>query len=617
MRGGYAQEYPPVLFTLGGSRHGPCIAFALVRTWTRTQDRVSAERLVGAKLAATIKSGPADGATLPGGAGGIPRDAPSGSLVWAPLASIAAAAAVVEIPFLFRGTPSGHDIDFHLYSWLEVLSQWKQGIVYPRWAALAHFAYGEPRFIFYPPASWTLGAALSAIFPWTAVASIYIWLVLVAAGVSMFLLGRKWLDRRDATFAAVFYAVNPYHLVIVYWRSAFAELLASSLLPLLLLLLLRTDEKGRRVTVLLGLLLGCAWLINAPAAFMIHYSLAFLMLVIAWQRRSPRILLTGTAAVLLGAALAAFYLLPAVYEQKWVNIAEAISLGSRPQDNFLFSHTVFADHDAFNRVISWVAITEILLTFAAAWVARSWGSRNRRLWYALVAWAAVCAVMMLAITNPLWNILPQLRFMQFPWRWMLCLGIPLTLFTALGVQRWILRVALYVAMLCVIAFTWHHYQPPWWDTAADLREMRDNMATGVGYEGADEYTPVGADASAIDKGARRVTVEGPAHAAIRLSEWKAEVKLFTAEMSASDHLVLRLFNYPAWRVEVNGRQVQAGAREDTGQMLVPVEVGANRVQITFFRTWDRTVGAWVSVLAIMFVLVSLRRPLSVGVRQRS
>jgi hypothetical protein len=469
---------------------------------------------------------------------------------------------------------------------------------------LAHFAYGEPRFIFYPPASWILGATLSAIFPWTLVASIYIWIALVAAGVSMFLVARQWLDRRDATFAAVLYVVNPYHLVIVYWRSAFAELLASSLLPLLLLLLLRAEEKGRRVTVFLALLLGCAWLVNAPAAVMIHYSLGLLMVVIAYQGRSPRVLLVGTAAALLGAALAAFYLLPAVYEQKWVNIAEAVSAGSRPQDNFLFIHTADRDHDAFNRVISWIAVAEILLTLRAAWAARSWGSRNRKLWYVLVAWSAACAVLMLSLSSPLWDILPKLRFMQFPWRWMLCLGIPFTLLTVLGVRRWAVRLAIYLATLCVLAVVWQHFQPPWWNNATELRQMRDNVATGMGYEGSDEYTPVDADPSSVDKNARRVTVDGPAHAAIRVTDWTAEQKLFTAEMSAPDNLVLHLFAYPAWRVEVNGELVQPKTREGTGQMLVPVEAGANRVQISFVRTWDRSLGVWISLLALILIFVS-------------
>jgi len=212
-----------------------------------------------------------------------------------------------------------------------------------------------------------------------------------------------------------------------------------------------------------------------------------------------------------------------------------------------------------------------------------------------------------AFTAPLWNILPKLRFAQFPWRWLLCLGIPFSLLTTMGVRRWTSRVAIYVAMLCVLAFVWHHLLPPWWDYAPDLREMQENMATGAGYEGTDEYTPVGADPWAVDKTAPRVTVDGPAHAAIRVSEWRAERKEFTAEMSAADELVLHLFNYPAWRVEVNGRMVQASAREGTGEMLVPVEAGTNRVQIIFVRTWDRTAGAWISMVAVVFVLVSLRK----------
>jgi 6-pyruvoyl-tetrahydropterin synthase related domain len=527
-----------------------------------------------------------------------------GSVIWAPLLAIATAAFAVEVPFLFRGTASGHDLEFHLYSWLEVLSQWKLGILYPRWAALAHFGYGEPRFVFYPPVSWTLGALLGAIFPWVAASSIYIWLVLVAAGVSMFVLARRWLDRRDATFAAVLYAVNPYHLVIIYWRSAFAELLASSLLPLVVLLLLRHGERRRRTTVPLAIVLAAAWLINAPAAVMIHYSLVLIVLVIAWQRRSPIILLVTIAAVILGAALAAFYFVPAIYEQKWVNIAEAVSAGARPLDNFLFVHTTDTDHDAFNRVISWIAVTETAVTFLAAWAARKWRKNDRTLWYALVIWTAACGLMMFSFSNPLWNILPKLRFMQFPWRLMLCVDVPFTLFVAFGIKRWVTRVAIYVALLGVLAFVWRHYQPPWWDTAADLREMQDMMADGTGYEGTDEYAPTGADPSEIDKGARRVTVEGEAHAAIRVTQWDSKARSFTAEMSAPDNLVLRLFNYPAWRVEVNDQLVQAGTREGTGQMLVPVLAGVNRVEITFARTWDRTLGGWISLLALVLIFVS-------------
>src|SRR5580700_2050657 len=90
-----------------------------------------------------------------------PSDKQAGAaLRWAPLLAIGAAAFAVVIPFFFSGTPSGQDVELPLYSWLELMAQLKQGIVYPRLSAFANIAHGEPRFVFYPPASWTLGAAL-------------------------------------------------------------------------------------------------------------------------------------------------------------------------------------------------------------------------------------------------------------------------------------------------------------------------------------------------------------------------------------------------------------------------------------------------------------------------
>lgn len=526
----------------------------------------------------------------------------SHSLLWGPLVAIASAAFAIEIPFIFLGTPSGHDVEFHLYSWLDVLNQWKHGTCLPRWAAMAHFGYGEPRFIFYPPASWTLGAIISALVPWQFASSIYIWLVLVLAGSSMFVLVRRWLARNEAIFAAVLYAVNPYHLVIVYWRSAFAELLAACLLPLLLLFLLKTADGERRAWIFLSLTLAASWLTNAPAAVMIHYSLALLTLLLAWRRRSSRLLLIGGGAVLLGACLAAFYLIPAIYEQKWVTIGEAVSQGSRPQDNFLFIHTTDPDHDAFNRLISWIAILEMAATLTAAWSAKKWRESKPELWSALLAWAIACSVVMFPVATLLWHYLPKLEFMQFPWRWLLCLSMIFALFVTVGLQRWWMRATVCAVALLVIAMAWVRIQVPWWDNRSDLKEMRDNMIDQIGYEGTDEYTPVGADPSAIDKNAWKVRVEGTAQAAVHVYKWEAESKHFTAEMTAPGQLALKLFAYPAWKVAVNGRIVQTATRESTGQMLVPVDAGMNQVQITFTRTWDRMLGGWISIVTVLLIV---------------
>jgi hypothetical protein len=522
------------------------------------------------------------------------------SLLWWPLLAISLAAFAVEVPFFFLGTPSGHDVEFHLYSWLEVLGQWRLGIIFPRWASLANFGCGEPRFLFYPPASWSLGAAISTIFPWTLAASIYIWIALVAAGASMFLLMRRWIGRRDAIFAAVFYAANPYHLVIVYWRSAFAELLASCLLPLLLLLVLKAADGERRVMLPLSLVMAGAWLTNAPAALMVHYSLALMILFFAWRTRSPRILAVGAGAVALGACLAAFYLLPAVYEQRWVNIAGAIGGGLRPLDGFLFTRTSDVDHDNFNHVVSWVAVSEMLVVLIAAAAAKRLQTMDRRRWSGLALWSAACAALMFPVTNVLWRVLPKLQFMQFPWRWLLCLSLCCSLFVAMGISRWWQRVAVYFAMLAVLLIAGWRFQPPWWDHAADMREMQDNMATGAGYEGVDEYTPVGADPSALtqdDTGKVRIARAVPG--VVHVESWKPESKVFTAEMSGQDQLAVRLFPYPAWEVEVNGHVVETTVGGAAGQMLVPVTAGVNRVKITFLRTWDRTAGGWISLITAL------------------
>ena len=292
---------------------------------------------------------------------------------------LGAVSLLAVLPFFWHGSPSGHDFEFHMFSWMDALGQWKQGIVYPRWAALAHWGYGEARFLFYPPASWALGAALGALLPWKMVPGAYCWIVLTVAGAAMYRLAREWLPAPDALFAAAFYAVNPYHLVIVYWRSAYAELLASALLPLLLVCVLRLEERSLRPALWLGVTLAAAWLTNAPVAVIIHYSLAGLVALKAALDRSWRPLGQAGLALMLGAGLASFYLVPAIYQQKWVNIGEVLAPGVRPQDNFLFTTIADPDHNRFNLLVSTIAAAEIGAAAIAVWFSRRSSGRNREL----------------------------------------------------------------------------------------------------------------------------------------------------------------------------------------------------------------------------------------------
>src|SRR6266700_2367350 len=528
---------------------------------------------------------------------------------------IAVVAFCVVLPFVKFGIPSGHDFEFHFNSWIEVIEHWKQGVLYPHWGAMAHYGYGEARFIFYPPASWTLGAMLGAILPWKLVTGAYVWIALTLSGCSMFLLVRRWLPRADAIFAAAVYAANPYHLVIVYWRSAFAELLAAAYLPLLLLLVLRSDEDGPRVVAPLGLLMAAGWLTNLPAAVMMNYSLAVLLICVALSRRSLVVLAYGALAAILGAALAGFYLLPAFHQQSWVNIGQVLAPGLRPQESFLFTTTTDPDHNRFNLLVSVVAVWQIAILAAALFISRR---RKQTLWLLIFAWSWLCLLLMLRFALPLWMHLPELRFVQFPWRWLLCLNVPFALAIVLSLRRWWLRGLVYCVAIGGVLLVWHSVQPPWWDKAADLQEMVDNQHDGIGNDGADEYVPAGTDPYEVDQKAALAEFEGKGAAQIQIERWNAESRLLTAKTSAPGRLVLRLFSYPSWRVLVNHRAVETRTTSPTGQMVIPVAAGENRIQIRFVEGWDRMTGIGISVCALAILLVwffisrgSLRLPLRV------
>jgi hypothetical protein len=540
------------------------------------------------------------------------------------------ASSLIVAPFFWLGSPSGHDIAFHAGSWLDAAGQWKEGIVFPRWAEWANHGFGEPRFIFYPPLSWMLGAGLGFVVPWNAVPGVFVVLVQTLAGMCAFALARRVLPECAALFGAFCYAANPNALLIVYLRSDFAELLASAVFPLLFLVAFELggtlENRGRslaRGIGLFGTIFAMVWLSNAPAGVLASYSVTLLFVWAAVTEKSRLPLARGAAGIALGFGLAAFYIVPAAYEQRWVNITQALSTGLLPQENFLFTDTGDPEHNLFNWVASSAAVLIILLTGAAALAARRGmvgeeeRSEKRKLWGALLLLSAAATLLMLRVTAILWNVLPELRFVQFPWRWMSILAVAFAVFLGAAASRrlgWLVAAVVLAILGGTGVFLAKH---GWWD-GNDIPTLRAAIEHGDGFDGTDEYDPLdplGYDRYNLPGKAPLVRALPPeqdsykmSNAIISIVKWTAEEKVLRVKAQGPLRIALRLINYPAWRVEVNGRQIAPERADNYDQMIVPVATGESRVRVHFTRTWDRTLGGILSAVSLLVALFLMREP---------
>ena len=565
------------------------------------------------------------------------------------------AALIAILPLILQGCSCGHDFDFHILNWLEAAQQFQHGNLHPHWAFTPAWNAGEPRFVFYPPISWIIGAILGLIMPWTWTPFAYTWLALTAAGTSLYYLAKTFTTPQTALLAATFYIVNPYMLFTAYERTAYAELLAAAWIPLLLHAILREEVTIPRIAIPITLL----WLTNAPAAVMSCYALALLTIIritipsstpgtqsstpsapsssrslrLRWASRdsvtapahlsgantltAPQLALRTTIGTALGLALAAFYILPAAYERRYVQIAMAIIPGLSPNENFLFHHTTDAEHDAVLHTASSVAIILILLTAIALIINRdnrlnrdktSRPTINRT----LTILALTIVFLLTPLSAAIWHYLPELRFLQFPWRLLAILAPTLSLAIALALAPLQLkRITTAVISLAIAASLTY----PAYRAFHQLCYPEDTVPSIVavfhshqGYEPTDEYTPGTAKNEALAEATPPFWLSSnPKDPAPKSTDPGPAPSHLTLNSPTPQTLILNLRDYPAWKITNNNTVITSRLKREDGLIAFPVPAGASNITITYNQTPDQTIGYIITAIAIFILILIYRR----------
>jgi len=215
----------------------------------------------------------------------------------------------------------------------------------------------------------------------------------------------------------------------------------------------------------------------------------------------------------------------------------------------------------------------------------------------------------------LWRHLPKLRFLQFPWRWLMPLDFALAFFVAAAISK-IRVIWLFVVMLGLVLAAAAIVRDPHWESQS-VPFVADEIHSGHGYRGIQVFTPLNAHVGEHYEDRPLITTSDPKDGSserlqLNIEEWTAERRVFSAHTADAVTLVLHLLNYPAWEVRVDGQTTLARSDPETGQLVVPLEKGFHQVEVRFRRTWDRTAGGVISVLSVVALIIATlytrRRP---------
>jgi hypothetical protein len=576
---------------------------------------------------------------------------------WTRLFWLSLLATVAAGPLLFSAgflnTRGGGDSPFLLFRLHQLVVALSDGHFPVRWMPDAAYGLGYPFFSYYAALPYYLGAGLVALgLGLIAAIEVTQWLGFLLAAVAMWGLvahfvgqdpadpapGRRWAP----WLAAVAYTFAPYHLVNVYVRGdSLTEFWAMGLYPLVLWMAARLSQRPARGRVAaLALSYGALVLThNISALVFTPLLLLFCLLLVVrrgratmgWGVRNWGVLAAGLA---LGLALTSFYWLPALGEQG------AVQLGAQTTGYFHYANhfrvlggegvrlvqpSLVFDYDiSAGKPFSTGAVQAALAVFGVLAALASLRRPGRTAWplplFGLLA-LLVSTAMMTPMSRPVWERLPLLPLVQFPWRFLSLQALAVALL-ATEVARlrrplsWLaIGLAAALALASMLGLRPNRVALTTADVTPERLQLYEWFSGNIGTTIRNEYLPRAVvprlyTSSGVLTGgqmaARFLAGEGSAEqlaASTGRQEWQVDVT------SGAATVTFPTLYWPGWRAEADGRAVPIEAAQSLGTITLDLAAGRHSLLLVLGRTPLRLAAEWVSLLGLsMCLALAAQRP---------
>ncbi len=345
------------------------------------------------------------------------------------LLAMSAATLVVVWPLLLPVVYDTHDGHYAMYNAAQFDVALRDGQLPVRWLPDLFAGRGLPHFLYYHPLTFYLVSLLHAVgLGFMASLRLVQALALLATGLGAW----AWLRRHVPTEAAVVGGMAcilaPFTVVEIHVKGDPPAVLALAMVPLVLLAVARVADRRPGGVPLLALASAGLVLAHSLVALMVAPLLAaatVAAVVLPWRPTVAGRLAAGT---MWGALLSVFHWLPALVERGLVRVdsREGI-LFFDFHDHFLapwqWLSPLWGYHGSFAGTSDDMAfqvgpVHAAALLLGLLLVRRLPSGGLRRPAVAALALAGGALLLTLPLTLPIWEAVGPLRYVQFPWRWL-------------------------------------------------------------------------------------------------------------------------------------------------------------------------------------------------------